>query len=629
MVIPEVTKNHINEYADKHYEDYKKLAEKLKTILVEICEKVAPYAIVQTRPKSISSFSEKIFRKSYYDPCKELTDLCGGRIIAHTTVKVEALAKEIEDRYHDEIDTNSVNHTQRLESREFGYRSIHYIIKFKQKVLDKWELGNMVNPRVEVQIRTLLEHAWADISHAYTYKSDFPIPELWKRETFRAAALLENVDTLFSRMHKGLEQYKVSYGTYMTREQIQKKIDLLWNVLITNGVTKSERADLALTIGRLSVEFGRERWAAAETYITENLIETKPDMLLQLGILRCKLHNHTEKGFIAGQEDLKNAFILFPSNTEALVALADTYELKGEHEKAQEKYKEAFGLDPSNPRVLTSHVCCQIQKHQNGDIIEYFQPLVRKAIAQSQDQIDISINLPLAFYATGLLYLFLGEKTSSFSAYSKAVKMSDNEHIIKPHIKALEKLLLPKEILGVDATLRFLRLSVKQKSKKSLQTESPVIIISVGNDQLDEKENYKFWDLVLDSFIKKFKGKILGAREDTKLGEMIDTKIKKLKNYDIEHEFYKDSLNMCEKIADCGISSKYIKLLEIEGCERSGEEYQMALALGARVGLLPGIGGQAKEILTDLDWNQTDRLQWDQQKIQAFIYENMEGFVKI
>jgi len=170
----EVSKKIIEDYAKGYYLEYTEVAKKLKDELSKICHKVAPQAIVQTRPKSVSSFSEKVFRKSYSDPDKNMTDLCGGRIIVHATAEVEAVVKGIKTQYSENIDYgNSVDNTQRLKSPEFGYRSVHYIIWLRS-----YQGNKVKHPRVELQIRTLLEHAWADIPHAYAYKSDFPIPDL-------------------------------------------------------------------------------------------------------------------------------------------------------------------------------------------------------------------------------------------------------------------------------------------------------------------------------------------------------------------------------------------------------------------------------------------------------------------
>ncbi len=78
-------KNQIQTYC-KRYPNYEDYAEVLQKILEDTAKKYAPLAIVQTRPKSISSFGEKIWRKSdpTKDPVNEFTDLCGGRVITHT-----------------------------------------------------------------------------------------------------------------------------------------------------------------------------------------------------------------------------------------------------------------------------------------------------------------------------------------------------------------------------------------------------------------------------------------------------------------------------------------------------------------------------------------------------------------
>ncbi|KAI6086643.1 hypothetical protein F4821DRAFT_278357 [Hypoxylon rubiginosum] len=573
---------HIINYANNHYKTYEGIANELRVALSSIRGRIAPHALVETRPKSVSSFADKISRKHYADPFKDLTDLCGGRIIAHTTAQVEALAEAIKAEYRDKIDPkNSVDHTQRLKSAEFGYRSVHYVIWFKQP---------NSGPRVEVQIRTLLEHAWADISHVYAYKSNFPIPALWQRETFRAAALLENVDTMFARMQKGIEQYRVSYGAYMTPTQIREKICLLQKVLGKNGTTKSECENLALTIGRLSTELDdKKEWENAIASISNQLTDTNPGLHLQLGVLRCMVSGPQEDLFKKGQDHLKRALELSSSDVEALVSLAYTYEQQGDDNKAREIYKKAFGLDSSNPRVLTSHLCWEIKKHGNSEMVRYVQPLIRQAIAWCQDQIDMRINLPWAFYDLGLLHLLLEEKMPSFNAYSKAVQMSGTEYIIKRHITYVEKLSSPKEhkIQHVDTTLRFLRLSVELKFGKSSKPIKPVVIISHRDSEFDK------------CILKPFEQQI-----------------------DIKEAGSKLPLEMWEGIRDKRTSPKHVKLLGFGGNEQSGEEYQMALALGAWVGLVRGTGGQADEVLADKDWNQTEHLlslPQGAETIQAFI----------
>ena len=110
-----------------------------------MADKYDSTAIVQTRPKSIASFAEKIVRKwpKYHDPLNQLTDLCGGRIITHTQSQVQDICKLIEENLLIDWD-NSVDVKQRLKPSEFGYLSVHYIIQFKPEDSLHKEYGIMI-----------------------------------------------------------------------------------------------------------------------------------------------------------------------------------------------------------------------------------------------------------------------------------------------------------------------------------------------------------------------------------------------------------------------------------------------------------------------------------------------------
>src|SRR3990170_5856520 len=186
----------------KLFPRYNLYAETLLKVLEKAAKKYAPLAIVQARPKAISSFAEKILRKEKYkDPVNEITDLCGARITTHLPDEVKAVGKFIER--HFEIDwTNTVDVGHRLKPTEFGYRSVHYIAKFKEGVFPTKEIDVSIPKKVlglkaEIQVRTVLEHAWADLCHDLSYKGSFKIPEKWERELASLAATLESIDNAF------------------------------------------------------------------------------------------------------------------------------------------------------------------------------------------------------------------------------------------------------------------------------------------------------------------------------------------------------------------------------------------------------------------------------------------------
>ena len=110
----EWTRSQVEAYS-KQQDNFKLYAEVLERVIKSITKKLAPLAIVQTRPKSIASFAEKCQRKKakYRDPCNQLTDLCGGRVIVHTADEVKAISGFIEK--HFEIDEeNTIDVSQRL-----------------------------------------------------------------------------------------------------------------------------------------------------------------------------------------------------------------------------------------------------------------------------------------------------------------------------------------------------------------------------------------------------------------------------------------------------------------------------------------------------------------------------------
>jgi hypothetical protein len=61
----------------------------------------------------------------------------------------------------------------------------------------------------EIQIRTVLQHAWAEIEHDLGYKTVFAVPRDIRREFSRVAGLLEIADESFSRIREATAEYEL------------------------------------------------------------------------------------------------------------------------------------------------------------------------------------------------------------------------------------------------------------------------------------------------------------------------------------------------------------------------------------------------------------------------------------
>jgi putative GTP pyrophosphokinase len=104
---------------------------------------------------------------------------------------------------------NSIDKRQQT-ANEFGYRSLHLVSQIDESRLKLTEYKKYSEIKFEIQIRSILQHAWAEIEHDLGYKSKSSLPNNTKRSFNRLAALLESADIEFDRLKKDLEGYKES-----------------------------------------------------------------------------------------------------------------------------------------------------------------------------------------------------------------------------------------------------------------------------------------------------------------------------------------------------------------------------------------------------------------------------------
>ena len=153
---------------------------------------------VSLRLKSRESLARKIARpdRSYTD-LWTITDLIGLRVITYFEDAVDRVGKLVETRLP--VDFGHSTDKRRREPTEFGYRSLHYVCRIGG--------GPPESARFEVQVRTVLEHAWAEIEHDLGYKATDEVPAVARRRLNRLAGLLELADQEFGAIRRDLESY--------------------------------------------------------------------------------------------------------------------------------------------------------------------------------------------------------------------------------------------------------------------------------------------------------------------------------------------------------------------------------------------------------------------------------------
>ena len=203
---------------------YDAMAAAVKTILDAIARSSSlPVHSVQARAKSIESFGEKAARPSdedperpkYREPVNEIKDLAGVRVITFFRSTIDDVGAAIREAFDVE---EVVDHAQRaLEEDRLGYLSVHYVVTMKSERIALPEYSPFLGVSAEIQVRTILQHTWAEIEHDIQYKSVDAIPRTLRRRFLSLAGLLEIADREFEAIQEEDRQLQTR-----TVESVQK-----------------------------------------------------------------------------------------------------------------------------------------------------------------------------------------------------------------------------------------------------------------------------------------------------------------------------------------------------------------------------------------------------------------------
>ncbi|MDR3122291.1 MAG: tetratricopeptide repeat protein [Treponema sp.] len=183
----------------------------LRYSIEQAVEDLSSPPTIKTRLKDFDSYFEKYIRILNSGPRKDekprITDLIGIRIVCPFLEDIDIVGSILNKLFTVvEVDKKS-NHS----FKEFGYESTHILVEIPERFIEKH--GYCGCDVAEVQIRTILQDAWAEVEHELFYKADFtPFDEPMKRKLAAINANLFLADIIFQEIRTHQRQLNDEFG---------------------------------------------------------------------------------------------------------------------------------------------------------------------------------------------------------------------------------------------------------------------------------------------------------------------------------------------------------------------------------------------------------------------------------
>ncbi len=229
---------------------YESLSWKITSIIEEILkDKWITIHWIYQRTKTLESFEKKIENEKYTD-INMITDLSGIRIITYVENDLDIISTIIKDTFTID-EQNCINLNEELWTDKVWYKSIHYVAMLPDDRINLPEYHKFKWLKFEIQIRTILQHSWAEIEHDRNYKFSGKLPIALERRFKILAGVLELADKEFNAIAYEIDEYS---------KEVSHEVETKWNLDIQIDST-SLKAFLDI-----KYEQYRKKWLIGDFY---------------------------------------------------------------------------------------------------------------------------------------------------------------------------------------------------------------------------------------------------------------------------------------------------------------------------------------------------------------------------
>ena len=376
------------------------LAKDLAARVEDALRSVSPRPTIKCRAKNFQSYYKKYVR--LLQACEDkailppINDLVGVRIICpfiEDRLKVESALEKAFSFV--EVERKGSKYS----FKEFGYESTHILIKIPLDLLTR--RGDCGCEYAEIQVRTILQDAWAEVEHELVYKAEFtPFDEPMKRKLAAVNASLSLADIVFQEIRDYQRQLNRELGK--RRESFFRKIEESTDDLIFQEDRKGDASRIQ-PLFRLEPSKGTE---SADDLLLDALYAHNNDQFDRAVALYTRILESEPKPYVKS--------VIYKHRGMANFA-------QSHYEAAVSDFSDSLELDPS------SYKAC------------YYRAVVKSVLQQYTDAVDDftqSLNINpyqhFALYRRAQAYFHLGD-------YPQALADCENALAIEPESETAQK----------------------------------------------------------------------------------------------------------------------------------------------------------------------------------------------
>ncbi len=431
---------------------------------------------------------------------------------------------------------------------------------------------DLIGLECRVELRTELEDIKATVEEQFA-TAGVPMPASWRAKLREQEGALSTVQQLLETLHHQFKSLTGSYGTYVSEEEARRKLAVLQKTLEV-----APDVEIAARAGRLAVVLGQ--WSVAIGILQTYAGTKNARILRELGAALCKEHDPETAAYQTGVAYLEEACTRAPRDPDACSRFAGALRRRGDVERARGAYERALEIDPANPYALSGLIHTTLMLRPDEDVVTRMRGAIAAATERCHERVSASVDMPWALLDLGKFLVLAGQVRAGLEAYARAIGRTTSPWMLSTTMRSLRELgqyqcvppelALAERLLAVGSTLRFHsedavgRLPVRPRRN----VRCPVVLVVDAGDELHEDRRSAF-DEIVGKGLAALRGTTIeiGAAPADDAGPL--------------------GLDAWIDVAAARVSPSQVLLLVLGEHERVSVACELALAVGARVAVVP------------------------------------------